>query len=165
MLAIDEGKHNEISINRDRADEKGAIVSLQPQLEDVEYHQENKTYILVVDDDLNLCQTIQVVLEEEGFVVETALDGVEALERAERMRPAMVMLDMGLPLLDGEGVARELRVRYGKTVPVVLMTADGHVKEKGQRVGAIVALGKPFEIDDLVTAVYKALASKGDVAE
>ncbi len=88
---------------------------------------------------------------------------MEALERAERIRPAMVMLDMGLPLLDGEAVARELQVRYGKTVPIVLMTADGHVKEKGQRVGAVVALGKPFEIDDLVTAVYKALSSKGSV--
>ncbi len=136
-------------------------MSIQPQLEDAEHKQESNTYILVVDDDLNLCQTIQVVLEEEGFVVETALDGVEALERAERIKPAMVMLDMGLPLLDGEAVARELQVRYGKTVPVVLMTADGHVKEKGQRIGAVVALGKPFEIDDLVTAVYKALSSKG----
>ena len=118
------------------------------------------THILVVDDDLNLCQTIQVVLEEEGFVVETALDGKEALEQAERFRPAMVVLDMGLPLLDGEAVAKELRVRYGVTVPVVLMTADGHFKEKGRRVGAVVALEKPFEIDDLVTAVYQALSSR-----
>ncbi len=132
----------------------------QPQLESAGQAQELHTYILVVDDDLNLCQTIQVVLEEEGFMVETALDGVEALEHAERSRPAVVMLDMGLPLLDGEAVAKELRVRYGETVPVVLMTADGHVKEKGQRVGAVAALGKPFEIDDLVTAVYKALSLK-----
>ena len=135
-------------------------MNIQPQLESVRQPQAFNPYILVVDDDLNLCQTIQVVLEEEGFVVETALDGVEALERAERSIPAVVMLDMGLPLLDGEAVARELRIRYGEAVPVVLMTADGHVKEKGQRVGAVAALGKPFEIDDLVTAVYKALSSK-----
>ncbi len=122
-------------------------------------------HILVVDDDLNLCQTIQIVLEEEGFMVETALDGVEALELVERMQPAMVVLDMGLPLLDGEAVAKELRVRYGETVPVVLMTADGHVMEKGQRVGAVVSLGKPFEIDDLVNAVHKALAPKGGEGE
>lgn len=123
--------------------------------------QENDTRILVVDDDLMLCQTIQVVLEEEGFVVETALDGREALEQAERTHPAMIVLDMGLPLLDGEGVARELRARYGLTIPVVLMTADGHVKEKGRRAEAVVALGKPFEIDDLVMAVHKALSSRG----
>ena len=122
--------------------------------------QETDTHILVVDDDLNLCQTIQVVLEEEGFVVRTALDGKEALEQAERIRPATVVLDMGLPLLDGEAVARGLRLLYGMTVPVVLMTADGHFKEKGRRVGAVVALEKPFEIDDLVTAVYQALSSR-----
>ncbi len=139
-------------------------MSIQPQLEGVAHQQESNAYILVVDDDLNLCQTIQVVLEEEGFTVETALDGVEALERAERVKPAIVMLDMGLPLLDGEAVARELQVRYGKTIPVVLMTADGHVKEKGQRVGAVVALGKPFEIDDLVMAVHQALSSRGGEA-
>ncbi len=126
--------------------------------------QEIDTHILVVDDDPTLCQTIQVVLEEEGFVVATAMDGVEALEQVERTRPAMVVLDMGLPLLDGEAVAKRLRMRYGTTVPIVLMTADGHVKEKGNRVGAVVALGKPFEIDDLVTAVNQALSSRGGEA-
>lgn len=126
--------------------------------------QEIDTHILVVDDDPTLCQTIQLVLEEEGFVVATAMDGVEALEQVERIHPAMVVLDMGLPLLDGEAVAGELRMRYGTTVPIVLMTADGHVKEKGNRVGAIAALGKPFEIDDLVTAVNQALSSRGDGA-
>ncbi len=125
--------------------------------------QEIDTHILVVDDDPTLCQTIQVVLEEEGFIVATAMDGVEALEQVERTRPAMVVLDMGLPLLDGEAVAKRLRMRYGTAVPIVLMTADGHVKE-GNRVGAVVALGKPFEIDDLVTAVNQALSSRGGEA-
>ena len=127
-----------------------------------ERQQEIDTHILVVDDDPTLCQTIQIVLEEEGFVVETAMDGLEALEQVERTRPAMIVLDMGLPLLDGEAVAKRLRTRYGMTIPIVLMTADGHVKEKGKRVEAVVALGKPFEIDDLVTAVNQALSSRGD---
>ena len=69
---------------------------------------------------------------------------------------------MGLPLLDGEAVARELRVRYEHTIPIVLITAGGHVMEKGQRIGAVAALGKPFEIDDLVNAVHLALSSRGD---
>lgn len=130
----------------------------QQQLADTSNLQQTNTHILVVDDDFTLCQTIQVILEEEGFLVETAMDGVEALESAELLRPTMVVLDMGLPLLDGEAVAKELRVRYGENIPVILMTADGHVKEKGQRVEAVVALGKPFEIDDLVSAVHQALA-------
>lgn len=116
--------------------------------------------ILVVDDDYTLCQTIQMVLQEEGFSVETAMDGVEALERAEREQPAIVLLDMGLPLLDGEGVAKELHVRYGQAVPIVLMTADGHFAEKGRRIEAIAALNKPFEIDDLLQVVYEALSAQ-----
>jgi len=135
-------------------------VSRQQQLVDTALRQETNGHILVVDDDLTLCQTIQVILEEEGFTVETAMDGMEALELAKRVRPAMVVLDMGLPLLDGEAVARELRVRYKENIPVVLMTADGHVQEKGQRVGAVVALGKPFEIDDLVNAIRQALTNE-----
>ena len=132
------------------------------QQQSIESKSQQKNCILVVDDDLNLCQTMQVVLEEEGFLVETAMDGVEALEQIEQVRPAVMVLDMGLPLLDGEGVARRLRMRYGNTIPVVLMTADGHVREKGQRVGAITALGKPFEIDDLVRAVRAALVARGE---
>lgn len=138
-------------------------ISMQPQQDATEDKNPPQidTYILVVDDDDNLCQTIQVVLEEEGFVVATALDGKEALEQVERLRPAMVVLDIGLPLLDGETVARELRARYGMTIPVMLMTADGHVKEKARRVKAVIGIGKPFEIEAFLIAVHQTLSSRG----
>jgi two-component system response regulator VicR len=141
------------------ADRKGTMMQEQQQ-QKVTHLQDTKECILVVDDDLNLCQTIQLVLEEEGFTVETAMDGVEALEQVEQLHPTMIVLDMGLPLLDGEAVAKELQVRYEQPIPVVLITADGHITEKRQRVGAIAALGKPFEIDDLVSAVHLALSSR-----
>lgn len=117
-------------------------------------------HILVVDDDFTLCQTIQIVLQEEGFSVETAMDGIEALERVEREQPAIMLLDMGLPLLDGEGVAKKLHEQYGQAVPIVLMTADGHFAEKGRRIGAVAALNKPFEIDELLHVVYEALSAQ-----
>ena len=120
----------------------------------------DEQHILVVDDDYTLCQTIQIVLQEEGFSVETAMDGIEALERVERERPAIVLLDMGLPLLDGEGFAKGLHGRYGQAVPIVLMTADGNTAELGRRVGPVAALNKPFEIDELVQVVYKALSTQ-----
>lgn len=130
---------------------------------DIEGSEETNKSVLVVDDDYNLLYTIQLVLQEEGLSVETAMDGVEALEQAERQRPAVVVLDMGLPLLDGEAVATALRGRYGDTIPLVLITADGHITEKGQRIRASTALGKPFEIDDLVHAVHQALSmNRGD---
>ena len=115
-------------------------------------------FVLIVEDDTDLRQTIQWMLEDEGFVVETAKDGREALERATRRKPSLVLLDMGLPIIDGIGVAAGLRSAYGETVTILTMTADGRAAEKAQRIGAVGYLSKPFELDALVSAVHHALS-------
>jgi DNA-binding response OmpR family regulator len=116
--------------------------------------------ILVVDDDPQLRHVIQLALEDEGLAVETAADGRQALDQATRRRPRLVILDMGLPLLDGAGFAAELRAIYGDGVPIVVVTADGHVAEKAHRVGARAHLAKPFELDDLAAAVQQVLGER-----
>lgn len=113
--------------------------------------------ILVVDDDLYVRQTIQLALEEEGFVVETAADGQRGLERAMCSRPALVVLDMRLPLVDGTAVADGLRSAFSMPPPIVLITADDRPAEKARHVGAYAYLQKPFEIDDLVATVRRGL--------
>ncbi|MEO8956227.1 MAG: response regulator [Ktedonobacteraceae bacterium] len=120
--------------------------------------QEKYRPILVVDDDHNLRQTIQWVLEEEGFSVSSAADGQEAVEQAMAQQPGLVILDMGLPLLNGSEVAAQVHARYGAAVPIILITADGQAEEKSRRVRATSFLRKPFDIDDLVDAVQQALA-------
>ena len=115
--------------------------------------------VLVVEDDTDLRQTIQWTLEDEGLAVDTAGDGREALERATQRKPALVVLDMGLPILDGNGVAAGLRAAYGESVTILTMTADGRAAEKAKRVGAVGYLSKPFELDALIDAVWKALGS------
>ena len=115
--------------------------------------------ILVVEDDLHVRQTIQWALEDEGLPVETASDGRQALEWASRQRPGLVILDMGLPIIDGFGVAAGLRAAYGDSVPILTVTADGRAAEKARRVGAVDFLHKPFEIDALINAVRRALDS------
>lgn len=112
--------------------------------------------ILVVDDDYYLCQMVKWTLEEEGFEVQTAADGREAVERALLRQPGLILLDMGLPLLDGSAVATQVRARYGMMVPIMIMSADGHVEEKSRQVGAVAYLRKPFHIDDLIRAVQHA---------
>lgn len=114
--------------------------------------------VLIVEDDSDLRQTIQWLLEDEGFVVEAASDGREALAQAALRKPSLVLLDMGLPIIDGDGVAAGLRAIYGNTVNILTMTADGRVVEKARRVGAIAYLSKPFELDALVEAVRRALS-------
>ena len=115
--------------------------------------------ILVVEDDPQLRQTIEFVLRDEGFPVVTAADGLEAVERARSLRPALVLLDWGLPLLDGGAVADAIHQSYRDAVPIVLVTADDHSPEKARRARARDFVSKPFELDHLVSTVRRTLAS------
>lgn len=115
--------------------------------------------ILVVDDDPGVRHTIQWALEDEGLPVDIAADGHEALERVATRRPALVLLDMGLPSVDGYGVASGLRERHGPSIPIVVITADGRAAFKARRVGAVDYVVKPFDIDDLISTVRRVLAS------
>jgi DNA-binding response OmpR family regulator len=112
--------------------------------------------ILVVDDDPGLRQVIQWALEEEGWLVQTAADGRQAVEQARRFRPRLVVLDMGLPQLDGEQVAAALRQLHGELLPILVVTADGNAATKARRCGAQAHLGKPFDLDELCSAVRRA---------
>jgi DNA-binding response OmpR family regulator len=118
--------------------------------------------ILVVDDDAHVLQMIQWVLEDEGFEVRTATDGQAALLQVRQHRPALVVLDMGLPFLDGSHVAAELHALYGTAVPMVLITADGNTAQKARQIGAAAFLRKPFEVIDLLQAIQRILARPGD---
>lgn len=115
--------------------------------------------ILVVEDDPVLRQSIQWALEDEGLQVDTAADGRQALGQLARRRPALVLLDMRLPIVGGEAVADGLHAAYGDEVPIVVITADGRAAEKARRVGAVDFLAKPFEIDDLIGVVHRALGA------
>ncbi|MBV9119744.1 MAG: response regulator [Chloroflexi bacterium] len=108
--------------------------------------------ILVVDDEPEILQFVGTALEDEGFAVTRALDGQQAVNLAADQRPDLVVLDMSLPRLDGDDVARELRKAHGE-IPILLITADGSAREKALRVGAFDYLPKPFDLDRLLTIV------------
>ncbi len=115
--------------------------------------------ILIVDDDPLIRQILHDVLVEEGFAVVTAADGPQAIRRAADRPPALVILDMGLPRMDGYEVAVALRAAHGRALPILTITADGGAADKAQRVGAFAYLRKPFDLDDLVAAVRGGLRS------
>jgi two-component system response regulator MprA len=116
--------------------------------------------ILVIDDDARIRQMIRLALEVEGFVVDTAADGQQGLEQASRSRPAAVVLDMHLPVVDGAAVADGLRALDGERLPIVLITADDRPEERARRVGAYACLRKPFDLDDLITAIRRGLNAR-----
>ena len=113
--------------------------------------------VLVVDDDPELRESVQWLLQDEGLMIETAADGEQALERVAVARPALIVLDMGLPILSGEGFADALRELYETPPPIVVITAAGHAAEKAERVGAFAYLPKPFDMTELATVVHRAL--------
>lgn len=112
--------------------------------------------VLVVDDEPEIVQFVCAALEDEGFTVTTAADGRQALEQAVQSPPDLVVLDMMLPVVGGEGVASEIRRLHGN-VPILLMTADGRAQEKAGRVGAFDYLTKPFDVQRLLTLVLRRL--------
>jgi len=111
------------------------------------------TPILVVDDDSDVRRVVTWALEDAGFMVATAADGAAACTCAASQRPAVVVLDVGLPDADSTLVAARLRDACGSTLPILVITADGRAAAKAARVGAYAYLHKPFEDDALVAAV------------
>jgi DNA-binding response OmpR family regulator len=113
--------------------------------------------VLVVDDDPELRQSLRWTLEDEGWAVETAANGEEAVTHASHRVPALVVLDVGLPDRAAPLVAAQLRERCGDDLPFLVITADGHAPEKAAQVGAFVYLHKPFDLDQLVALVHRRL--------
>jgi DNA-binding response OmpR family regulator len=113
--------------------------------------------ILVVDDEPRIVQLVRDYLEHGGFTVLVASDGAAALRTARTGRPDLVVLDLGLPGLDGLDVARALR-RDGE-VPIIMLTARTEESDKlvGLELGADDYLTKPFSPKELVARVRAVL--------
>ena len=107
--------------------------------------------ILVVDDDVAICRVLARALSAEGYVVESASDGGAALVALERHVPDLVVLDVGLPGLDGIAVARRTRAK-GIAVPILMLTARDDIADRvaGLDAGADDYLVKPFDLPELL---------------
>lgn len=110
--------------------------------------------ILVVDDDPSILETVSGILDLEGYPVETASNGREALAALDRVQPSLVLLDMRMPVLDGWGFARELQQR-GIKLPILVMTAAQNARRWAEEIGAQGYVPKPFELNDLLAAVER----------
>jgi DNA-binding response OmpR family regulator len=122
----------------------------------------NPKKILVVDDEVDLVETVRFPLEIEGFNVLVSYNGEDALSQARKEKPDLIILDLMLPKLDGYKVCRLLKFdeRY-KHIPILMLTAKTQEKDKilGKETGANEYITKPFEMDHLIEKV-KAYLSK-----
>ena len=119
--------------------------------------------ILVVDDDLNICELLKLYLENDGYVVYTANDGKQAVDMFKNKTPDLVLLDIMLPKMDGWQVCRE--IRKTSSVPIIMLTAKGETfyKVLGLELGADDYVVKPFDTKEVMARVKAVLRrTKGD---
>lgn len=108
--------------------------------------------ILVVDDDPHMTQAVSAILRRHGFTVQTAANGREALEAIAHVEPALVLLDLQMPVLDGRGFVQAVRESEIR-VPVVIMSADPDVWWVARELEVAGALAKPFDLRQLLSMV------------
>jgi two-component system OmpR family response regulator len=114
----------------------------------------NGTRVLVVDDEPNITELVAMALRYEGFTVQTATSGREAVSAVAAFAPALVILDIMLPDIDGIEVLRRL-VAQGRKVPIIFLTAKDATEDKvhGLTVGGDDYVTKPFSVEELVARV------------
>jgi two-component system response regulator MprA len=114
---------------------------------------ENKIRILVADDDPEILKLLKRGLAYEGYFVDTAVDGNEALAKARDTEPALIILDVMMPGIDGIEVSK--RLRQVNDIPVLMLTAKGTLRDRvtGLDSGADDYLIKPFEFDELLARI------------
>ena len=117
--------------------------------------------ILIADDEPYLIRSLSFVLKKEGYLVETAMDGLAALEKIRRLRPQLVFLDLQLPKMDGFEVCRQIKAdtELCKTY-IIMLTAKGQDldRQKGLAVGANEYLTKPFSPKELIKHLQSLLS-------
>lgn len=123
----------------------------------------NPKKILIVDDEVDLVETIRFPLEGEGMTVLVSYDGEDGLNQARKEDPDLILLDVMLPKLNGYKVCRFLKFdeRY-KHIPILMLTAKTQKKDQvlGMETGADEYITKPFDLDALLEKVKTYLSKK-----
>jgi len=116
-----------------------------------------KTKVLVIDDDVNICELIRLYFEKDGYEVLTIYNGIKAVEAFSGFTPNIVILDIMLPGADGWQVCRD--IRKISNIPIIMLTAKSETFDKvlGLELGADDYMVKPFDSKELVARVKAVL--------
>jgi two-component system OmpR family response regulator len=117
----------------------------------------DQTKVLVIDDDINICELIRLYMEKEGYKTMSVYDGAKAMEAFTEFAPNIVVLDIMLPGSDGWQVCRE--IRKVSNIPIIMLSAKGETFDKvlGLELGADDYIVKPFEPKELVARIKAVL--------
>jgi two-component system OmpR family response regulator len=115
--------------------------------------------ILIVDDDDDLLEVIGLVLRSAGYTTRTASNGRRALDAVAVGMPALILLDMLMPVMDGVQFVQEFRAKYGGDVPIVVLTAAEHARRRCSGIDVQDVLTKPFDVGELLRVVAQRAAA------
>lgn len=117
--------------------------------------------ILIIDDDINICELLRLYLVKDGFDAEVITDGITALNTFSTIQPDLILLDIMLPGMDGWQICRE--IRKTSQVPIIMLTAKGETFDKvlGLELGADDYITKPFETKEVVARIKAVLRRSG----
>ena len=120
--------------------------------------------VLLVDDDPAIRRMIETLLTAHSYRVTVAAHGREAIERLREQCPDVIVLDLNMPVMDGWQFCRERRdlAGGGATAPVLLVTSEDDAPVHANALHAVDVIKKPFDPDDLLTAVSAAITKPGD---
>ena len=117
--------------------------------------------VLIVEDDRNIADLLRLYLENEGYTVVIAPDGMRGVEQFRTVHPSLVLLDVMLPGLDGWGVCRAIRAE--SQTPIIMLTAKSETEDKvnGLKQGADDYITKPFEMKEVLARIEAVLRRSG----
>ena len=156
-VAISEGSL--ISQDAETAAEK----ALTQETSKVDHAADEATYVLVVDDSVTVRKVTSRILKRQGYRVATAKDGIEALKAMQEEIPAVMLLDIEMPRMDGFEVATRVRASETlKNIPILMITSrtgDKH-RQRAMELGVDRYMGKPYQEDELLGTIDELLASR-----
>lgn len=120
--------------------------------------------VLIVEDDPDLSSVLGLILQDAGYRTMEAANGARALQQLEQERVELILLDMSMPVMNGWEFARCLHDRYGRQIPVIVVTAAENARRWAEEVSADGCVPKPFDLEDLLASVRSVLASRGQEA-
>lgn len=125
---------------------------------EAQYGASKALHVMVIDDEQSILTLVREILIGEGFTVDTALGGKEALERMELKKPNLVFLDLKMPEMDGPATLEKIRMQYGQ-IPVIILTAypESGLMTRAMQFSPVMLLAKPTYPKKIVEAARSAL--------
>lgn len=113
--------------------------------------------ILIIDDDDGVCEILREALTDEGYAVATVPHGAAALDLVRHHQPAVIILDLRMPMMDGWSFAEQYRRQAKPGASLILLSAMRDIEESAQRIGAASFVQKPFELTDIVGKIERCI--------